>query len=97
MNSDEDQSRLQFTLLNAIDKAGKGVQLQVIPHILTLIHELRMKMERVIANENNGASLLPYSCVEKSSCRLFQLIQILISAECLEPNELGKQNICICK
>jgi len=86
MNSEEDQSRLHLTLILAIERAGKGAQLQVIPHVMTLIQELRVKREKTISMNNNGASA--FNSVETCVDRLFQLIQMLISSECLDRNEI---------
>jgi len=88
------QSRLHLALMSAIDRAGKGAQLQVIPHIMTLIQELRVKREHAISTSNNGGaggSTLGghYSQeVERGVDMLFQLIQMLIAAECLDRNEI---------
>lgn len=77
--------------MQAIDRAGKGAQLQVIPHIMTLIQELRVKRE-LVASNNNGAVVTP-AAVERGVDMLFQLIQMLISAECLDRNEIRKLTV----
>jgi hypothetical protein len=88
MNSeDEDQSRMHFALITAIERAGKGAALQVIPHVMTLIQELRVKKEQAAALlSSNGA--IGFSHVDISVDRLFQLIQMLVSSECLDSNEI---------
>ncbi|ODM94493.1 hypothetical protein Ocin01_12179 [Orchesella cincta] len=85
-HSEEDQSRLHLALMSAIDRAGKGAQLQVIPHIMTLIQELRVKREHVVSANNNGG--LAYAQVERGVDMLFQLIQMLLASECLDRNEI---------
>jgi hypothetical protein len=59
-----------------IERAGKGAQLQVIPHIMTLVQELRAKRDQ--------GPITTTVAVD----RLFQLIQMLISSECLDRNEI---------
>jgi len=73
--------------MSAIDRAGKGAQLQVIPHIMTLIQELRVKREHACAANTNGG--LGYTTqVERGVDMLFQLIQLLLASDCLDRNEI---------
>jgi len=91
MNTDdEDSSRLHFALITAIERAGKGAHLQVIPHVMTLIQELRVKKEQQNHPMVNASGSMGFSHIELSVDRLFQLIQMLISSECLDRNEIRK-------
>lgn len=88
-DGDQDKSRLHLALISAIDREGKGIQLQVIPHIMTLIQELRVRKERMAGTSNSGVMVSP-TVVERGVNMLFQLIQMLINTECLDRNEIRK-------
>lgn len=79
---------LHCALMDAIHRGGKGAQLQVIPHIMTLIQELRVIRDRISAPNNAG--VVTSTTVERGVDKLLQLIQMLIAAECLDRNEVRK-------
>ncbi|OXA59762.1 uncharacterized protein LOC110845271 isoform X2 [Folsomia candida] len=87
INSEDDESRLHYALISAIERGGKGAQLQVIPPVMTLIQDLRVKREKILA-AGSSASLTSFHQIDIALDRLFQVIQMLIASECLDRNEI---------
>lgn len=87
-----DKSKLHLALISAIKKAGRGNQLQVLPEICKLIQELRIKRESMEAISYNE-ELLTGATLEKVVDLLLQLIQMLISVECLDLNGIRKLKV----
>jgi hypothetical protein len=63
--------------------------LQVIPPVMTLIQDLRVKQEQLLTS-GSSTPLPSFSYVDVALDRLFQLIQMLITSECLDRNEIRK-------